>query len=436
MVLGEPVPRRRREEKRLLRVPRTELLAHGETNEGVGIGITQETRVKLPLFRQAPSAIPGLNRGDIYAQSLPIAPLAEQCRIVAAIEALLTRLGVAREQLGKLQGILKRFRQAVLAAACSGRLTADWQVQQNGLESGANLAQRIGTARRQRYAELSNLTNQAGKYRPREFNNYEPALRDDLVLFELPAQWKWVDLRFLMDPEKPFCYGVVQPGEDQQAGVFLIRAGDLKNGTVNTSGLRKIPKGVDAEFSRSKVEGGELLITVVGAGIGSVSVVPGGCAGFNIARAVAKVPIRDFSTRYVFWWLNSAEAVGWMKGDSREVARPTLNLEQLQTLPVPLPPLAEQHEIVRRVEALFRLADHIEKRVVAATARADKLTQAILAKAFRGELVPTEAELARREGRDYELASALLERIRAERAKEGNGAKRAKRGGQRPKKDD
>src|SRR5205085_6176568 len=73
------------------------------------------------------------------------------------------------------------------------------------------------------------------------------------------------------------------------------------------------------------------------------------------------------------------------------------------------------HEIVHRVEALFKLADAIEKRVAAAQARADKLTQSILAKAFRGELVPTEAELARQEGREFEPASALLDRISAER---------------------
>jgi len=65
---------------------------------------------------------------------------------------------------------------------------------------------------------------------------------------------------------------------------------------------------------------------------------------------------------------------------------------------IPLPPLNEQREIARRVEALLKLAEAIEKRVAAATARAEKLTQAILAKAFRGELVPTEAELARRGG--------------------------------------
>jgi type I restriction enzyme, S subunit len=84
--------------------------------------------------------------------------------------------------------------------------------------------------------------------------------------------------------------------------------------------------------------------------------------------------------------------------------------------------LDEQREIVRIVEGLFTLADAIEKRVSAASARVEKLTQAILAKAFRGELVPKEAELARREGRDYEPASVLLERIRAERAQSGNAA--------------
>jgi len=79
-----------------------------------------------------------------------------------------------------------------------------------------------------------------------------------------------------------------------------------------------------------------------------------------------------------------------------------------------------------RVDSLFALADKIEARVQAATVRVGKITQAILAKAFRGELVPTEAELARQEGRSYEPASALLERIRADREAAGNGFPRQK----------
>ncbi|MHC1629370.1 MAG: hypothetical protein ACXQTG_00215 [Methanoculleaceae archaeon] len=74
-------------------------------------------------------------------------------------------------------------------------------------------------------------------------------------------------------------------------------------------------------------------------------------------------------------------------------------------------PHTEQQEIVRRVESLFALADNIEQRVAAGKERADRLTHAILTKAFRGGLVPTEADLAREEEREYEPASVLLERI-------------------------
>ena len=89
-----------------------------------------------------------------------------------------------------------------------------------------------------------------------------------------------------------------------------------------------------------------------------------------------------------------------------------INIAILSDVAVPLPPSTEQHEIVRRVEALLNLADVIEKRVAAATNRAENLIQSILGKAFRGELVTTEAELARQEGRSYESASVLLSKIK------------------------
>lgn len=95
--------------------------------------------------------------------------------------------------------------------------------------------------------------------------------------------------------------------------------------------------------------------------------------------------------------------------------RPHLSFDQLKATVITVPSPTEQGIIVRRVDALFTLADAIEQRVAVAKARADALPQAILARAFRGELVPTEAELARREGRDYEPASVLLERIKRER---------------------
>jgi type I restriction enzyme, S subunit len=104
-----------------------------------------------------------------------------------------------------------------------------------------------------------------------------------------------------------------------------------------------------------------------------------------------------------------------------------LALHRIAALPIPLPPVEEQDEIVRRVETLFRIADAIETRVARSRRLADKLTQSILAKAFCGELVPTEAELARREGRDYEPASVLFERIEKQREAEKMMPKRRAR---------
>ena len=88
------------------------------------------------------------------------------------------------------------------------------------------------------------------------------------------------------------------------------------------------------------------------------------------------------------------------------------NIGAMRVKPFPLPPLAEQQEIVRRVSALFARADAIESRAAAALKRVESLAQAVLSKAFRGELVPTEAELARREKRPFESAADLLARVR------------------------
>ena len=91
-----------------------------------------------------------------------------------------------------------------------------------------------------------------------------------------------------------------------------------------------------------------------------------------------------------------------------------LNQKLFLAMPIRLPSLGEQKQIVRRVEQLFAFADRLEARVEVARKRVTALTQSILAKAFRGELVPTEAELAAAEGREFESAAELLERIRSE----------------------
>jgi type I restriction enzyme S subunit len=170
---------------------------------------------------------------------------------------------------------------------------------------------------------------------------------------------------------------------------------EMRDGSIDVSNLRRASRERAEKFKRATLKAGDLLISKDGT-IGRVAIVPPEFEGGNITQHLVRAAIHEFMNRdYVAQAIKAPAAQDWLTSEKLGVALQGVNVEDFRRLPIAIPPLPEPHEIVRRVEALFRLADAIEKRVAAATSRADKLTQAILAKAFRGELVPTEAELAR-----------------------------------------
>lgn len=126
----------------------------------------------------------------------------------------------------------------------------------------------------------------------------------------------------------------------------------------------------------------------------------------------------DLNPEYLNYCLNTPEFrefCSFVRTDG--VSQSNINAKKLAAYKIPWCNLDEQQEIVRRVKALFALADRIEKRTKGAVERVEKITQSILTRAFRGELVETEAELARREGWAYESAAQLLASIQGEREK-------------------
>ena len=92
------------------------------------------------------------------------------------------------------------------------------------------------------------------------------------------------------------------------------------------------------------------------------------------------------SNDYLYWTLQSLPVYHQVLANDKSSSIPALGIKDINNFTIPLPPLTEQHEIVRRVEALFARADAVEREVAAATKRADALTQAVLAKAFAGKL--------------------------------------------------
>jgi type I restriction enzyme, S subunit len=319
------------------------------------------------------------NISQTVLKSFPflLPPVADQDRLVMEIEKQVTRLEVAVAALRRVEVNLKRYRASVLKAACEGSLVsteaelAKTQDREK-YESGDVLLARILTERRKSWRGR-------GIYK-------EPASADAAKLTPLPAGWAWATTQQLVLATRPCAYGVLQPGKDTPNGVPLVRVGDISNGKVELSGMKRIAGLIAARYPRTTLRGGELAITLVGT-IGRTAIVPDSLAGGNTARAVGIVPLtKEVNAHWVEVWFRSPAKMAEMDSKSHEVARKTLNLEDVRAASVALPPLAEQARIVAEVERRLSIVEKVEALVSANLQRTARLRQSILQKAFSGRL--------------------------------------------------
>ncbi len=347
-----------------------------------------------------------ISRRNLASLTIPIPPLSEQRRIAEKVEELLGRINSVRERLARVQTILKRFRQSVLSAACSGRLTADWRGKQEKITPVELTIKEILELREKEWPH----------YNPSSRNYRRPQNVDLGDLPDLPENWEYVSADSLFTFVTSGSRGWAK--YYSPSGPIFIRIGNLDHDSISLD-LRSIqcvdpPAG--QEQRRTKVQLGDILISIT-ADVGMTALVQHeiGEAYINQHIALAR-PVTGLFRPYLAWYLVARDGgQAQFQKLQRGATKVGLGLDDIKSVPVPFPPLEEQYEIVRRLEALFTMADTVEKRLAFAGHRADKIQQSILAKAFRGELVPNEAELARREGRSYEPASTLLARIKAGR---------------------
>lgn len=308
-----------------------------------------------------------LNIRDLRALDVPVPPLPEQRRIVTHVEALLEQVNRAKERLDRVPIILKRFRQAVLAAACS-----------DGEE---------------------------------------------------------VDLGDLLNGIR---YGTAVKCTPTAKGTPVLRIPNVVSGVVDHTDMKYGPLTAREQASLNLIPGDLLMIRSNGSVglVGRAALVTELETGCSYAGYLMR--LRPNRARILPEYLHLALQTYNVRLQVELPARSTsgvhnINSEEVGALRICVPSLDEQQAAVKEVGRLFALADTIERRVQAATARADKLPQAILSKAFAGELVPTEAELARAEGRTYETAEDLLKRVSASAPTAGSGTKARRRTTKNPK---
>jgi type I restriction enzyme S subunit len=190
----------------------------------------------------------------------------------------------------------------------------------------------------------------------------------------------------LLAPDCRISYGVLVPGPDTRDGVPFVRVQDLDIRNPPASPSKRISRDIDAEYERTRLKGGEILIGVVGS-IGKVGIAPASWIGANIARAVCRIRVGETIDRdYLALILSAMPCQEYFHKATRTLAQPTLNVTQLAQTPIPTPPLPEQRRIVAELDAVHQRVDSLRRQQTETAAALDTLLSSILDRAFQGEL--------------------------------------------------
>lgn len=362
------------------------------------------------LYRQTHgSGMVHITRGKFDVTPVRLPPLAEQHRIVAAIEEHFTRLDAGVASLRRMQVALKRYRAAVLKAAVEGNLTEGWRTGHPDVEPASRLLERILTERRAQWE--ANL--RAKGKDPAKAKYEEPNGPDTAGLPALPEEWCWATVEQLAAPEAnaiidgPFGSNL-KTEHYRSEGMRVIRLQNIGDGVFNDVEAFISPEHF-ATLSKHQVFEGDLVIAALGEKPPRSCLIPPTVGPAIVKADCIRFHVSQHAVRhYVHWALNADPTRERTSSLLHGVGRPRLNLGEIKSIVIPLPPVDEQQQIAAEVEQRLSVVDTLDAAVAVNLKRAERLRQSILERAFSGQLVPQDPE--------DEPASALLERIRRERS--------------------
>lgn len=330
-----------------------------------------------------------VTKGRFEQTVIPLPPINEQRRMVAKIDSLSAKSKRTRDQLDHVPRLVEKYKQAILEQAFQGNLTSKWRAQQPNL---------VRIVPRKEH-NVRRGTASASMFTPP---------------YPVPPSWLWLRLPEVGDLDRgrsrhrprndPRLFGGHYP---------FIQTGDIRAADRYLTAYSETYS--DFGLSQSRLWPVGTLCITIAANIAETALLSiEACFPDSVVGFLSDVDKVDAG--YIEFFLRTARAE--LEAFAPATAQRNINLDTLSNIRVPVPSLPEQREIVRRIENAFAWIDRLAKEAINARKLIDRLDQAVLAKAFQGELVPQDPS--------DEPASVLLERIRAQRSSNSSVAQRKK----------
>lgn len=324
--------------------------------------------VLVPLMKGAANV--SLSMKDIAGVSIPLPPIQRQRKLAGMFVMLQQKQKELFAEFEKQTEYAKQLRQNILQEAIDGKLTADWRKQHPVQKGNPDYD-----------AEALFEKIQAEKLETKSTKKTVAPIAKDEIPFEIPIGWKWVQLGNI---------GIISGGKRLPAGEsfsvnptehIYIRIKDMKNDSVELHDLKYISDSLAEKLKRYCIYKDELYITIAGT-IGQVGIIPDSLDGMNLTENSSKMKPFVVSNVFLKYFIKSSYVQTQLKNAVYGMALPKLALKRIETASLPLPPLAEQKEIVARVEQRLQTITQLETQIATRETTTKQLMQSILKDAF------------------------------------------------------
>ena len=362
----------------------------------------------------------------------PLPPLPEQRAIVAKIEELFSDLDKGISDLKKAQDQLKVYRQAVLKKAFEGELTKEWREKQNNLQTAEELLEQIKEERQKHYEqqienwkEVLKAWEENGKEgkkpgKPKKLKYFDISVDVYGKLPESYKQFTWFSLGnlFIESPQN----GLYEPASKYGSGTSIIRIDSFYDGHILNNEEFKRVELSKSDIKRYSLNENEILVNRVNSieYLGKCGLVKQLNETTVFESNIMRLKILNscINSQYITLFLSSILGEREIRRFAKHaVNQASINQTDVSLTPIPICTLEEQEQVVKEVSACLSVCEKVEESITVSLVKAKALRQSILKKAFEGTLHSAKEIAACKAAPDYEPASVLLKKIKAEKKK-------------------
>jgi type I restriction enzyme S subunit len=319
--------------------------------------VYQSTPFRVQFMSRMSGIIGGVSKKQLLTILCPAPPIMEQIEIAQLVKKQIAELTEFQEQVSARSKLRKKVCNSILTSTFEDPKTdySAIELVRENVETIISDADDVDALRRWFIGFIV-----GGKTTNLELAESSD---DDLNEWLVPKNWSWIELGDLVETVRGISYGIIKLGvEPKENGVPVLRCSDVRFRQIDEQNIRTVATNVSDSYVRTSLQGGEVLVNIRGT-LGGCAIVPDRMVGYNVAREVAVVPVKQdglVSNEWVLAVLSSPYFDSYVMKSLRGIAYKGLNLSLLRKFKIPVPSKSDQETLLKSMMEFLNFCDQLK----------------------------------------------------------------------------